>query len=111
MSRLDEIRARLKAATPAPWKLDDGNWQVEREENRSFVCDLRDTPGEDPRFACEVHAYDNGELIAHAPEDIAWLLAKCERYREALREIDDSMLTGQQAREVAREVLSEEGDG
>jgi hypothetical protein len=105
MSRLDEIRARLAAATPGPWGEDDCIVHVADSMDREYFCWVA---GEEAQGEQQEK---DAELICHAPEDIAWLLAKCERYREALREIDDSMLTGQQAREVAREVLSEEGDG
>jgi len=73
--RLAEIRARLEAATPGPWK-----WEVVIAEQSVTEHTLKG-----PDVLCR-YWYDrppsgDGELIAHAPEDIAWLLGEVERLR------------------------------
>ena len=83
MLDLDAIKARLAAATPGPWWSDSGDplstnmavaviggWQV--QASRPFVGD-RVTP-----------AKDDADLIAHAPTDLAALVAEVERLREEL---------------------------
>jgi len=74
-----EIAARAAAATPGPWEVDPGGWQV-----RSGVCNICGT------FHCH-QMHDGGrtdgehpiqpdaDFIAHAREDIPWLLAELAR--------------------------------
>lgn len=86
MTRLEEIKARLAAATPGPWKVDEGNWAVERRQNRSFVCGIADIPDSEFQNArSEVDPYKNGEFIANAPSDIEWLIKRVARLEEALK--------------------------
>ena len=71
MSKLDEIKARLKAATPGPWK------HIETcgcsGEVTIFECyDERD------RLPVP-QVVNNAEFIAHAPEDVAWLIKELEK--------------------------------
>lgn len=87
-----EIRERLEQATPGPWKYDWGNWEVEREENRSWVCDLHDPLEEG--FKSEVQPSCNGEFIANAPTDIANLLKEREVLREAIKNMLDACHKG-----------------
>lgn len=70
-NRLQEIRARLDAATPGPWEEGgfDRPWSVTAGR---FVLDERSSA---TRQA-------DADLIAHAPADIAWLLDELERCRE-----------------------------
>lgn len=69
--RLQEIRARLNAATPGPWhRHDDEPWVTNSATPpmRIIATGLRGQR-------------ENAELIAHAPADIAWLLDEVERLR------------------------------
>lgn len=72
--RIEEIRARHAAATPAPWTthryIDSNAYCVEAGEEVASVYGTESTP-----------AYDNAELVAHAPEDIAFLLAALDAER------------------------------
>ena len=71
--RLQEIRARLDAATPGPWeRWNDGMriWSRARPDAQ-FGVDVADV------YASHATA----DLIAHAPADIAWLLDEVERLR------------------------------
>lgn len=68
MSRLDEIEARLDAATTGPWSvssIERGDLFIETPESRDA--------GEYP--AAEVRTRSDAELIASAPEDLAALVA------------------------------------
>lgn len=77
--RLQEIRARLDAATPGPWRI----------LHHDLCCGeswVRDESG----YHVGTSLYSNDEkrdenlsLIAHAPADIAWLLDEVERLRES----------------------------
>jgi hypothetical protein len=70
--RINEIRARLEAATSGPW-----------EEDGPVVRSVQ--TGEDVTGLCES---ENRDFIAHAPDDIAYLLARVEcgdALREAVR--------------------------
>jgi hypothetical protein len=100
MNRIDEIKARLKAATPGPW-----SWDFISDKNNGYIvgisfdknnnqllgnCDqYRD---DDPmmiddliyaRFIGEHEAstcnYGDPDFIAHAGADIAFLLSEVER--------------------------------
>jgi hypothetical protein len=92
MSRIDEIRKRLDAATPGPWEIHDS-------------CSWRriGTPGRDGNIVCPTnHPVDRHpdllakladlSLIANAPSDLAFLLAEVERYKKAL---DEAIVHGQ----------------
>lgn len=70
---LETIRVRLSAATPGPWKAEifGGMWGVYSQValyNQQF--DLLEDVSD-----------DNAEFIAHAPTDIAGLLAEIERLK------------------------------
>ena len=72
--RLQEIRARLDAATPGPWNFGRiaGDWgSVHTHGRTNVVINSEDDGG---------YAADQ-DLIAHAPADIAWLLDEVERLR------------------------------
>lgn len=61
--RLQEIRARLDAATPGPWV--------------PVLINGVESPG----IRNPVPTWAQNDLIAHAPADIAWLLDEVERLR------------------------------
>lgn len=69
-TRIDEIRARLAAATPGPW-----NWVGRHLESDALTILVDDTLSD---FAEAVRPGD-AALIAAAPDDIAHLLAEVER--------------------------------
>lgn len=72
--RLQDIRARLDAATPGPWADDYKSWCVWAPNH-----DLKER--EDRCLVAEVGCGPDTDLIAHAPSDIAWLLDEVERLR------------------------------
>lgn len=73
--RLTEIRARLDAATPGPWKrsLSGSRYNPWKVHRGAILVALS---GESP---------EDADLIAHAPADIAWLLAEVEELRAVVR--------------------------
>ncbi len=74
--RLAEIRARLDAVTPGPWRALD--WS---DPPLATVVQQRGSGVHWPRIASCGFAPD-ADLIAHAPADIAWLLDEVERLRK-----------------------------
>jgi ubiquinone biosynthesis protein UbiJ len=81
--RLAEIRARLDAATPGPWRLIKPLSTASRNVLHNVV---RDTI---PNHSEEMGEYRgrwmDADLIAHAPDDIAWLLDEVERLEKRVR--------------------------
>lgn len=68
MSRRDEIELRLAMATPGPWFTDrDDNPNSVRSEHAN-ICGLHD--GGQTRDRIDA----NARFIAHAPDDVRWLL-------------------------------------
>lgn len=73
MTRIDEIRQRLEKASPGPWQILPGNDRcisgtvISAADNRHIATATRTT---------EERA--NADFIAHAPEDIEYLLALVE---------------------------------
>jgi len=78
--RLTEIRARWAAVSPTPWRVDD------ESEGRAVLAADGSTvathsidgwwAGGGPQLKPE-----DARAIAHAPDDVAWLLAELERAR------------------------------
>jgi hypothetical protein len=71
------IEQRLAARTPGEWQLweyDNGCGRI-HDGNRTLIADT--------------FQQGDRQLIAHAPEDIAYLLARVRRYEAALRSIAD----------------------
>lgn len=85
MSRLDEIRAREQAATPGPWFVEpigDRDFETAKQRGR-VIPDVLRWQGYRNTLDCgEDDA--TAQFIAHAREDIPWLLAEIERLQENL---------------------------
>lgn len=69
MSRLDEIRERLEAANPGPWEV------VDSRNGLGFGIVSNDSSAEWAGAIWRAEA----EFIAHAREDIPFLLGEIER--------------------------------
>jgi hypothetical protein len=103
--REQEIRARAEAATPGPWR--------SAEATDSFVSQVLAADG---RTLGRVAADDNATFMAHAREDVPWLLAENARLRARAAELD-SMLrvvnekasTAFRERDAARSRVAELG--
>lgn len=83
--RLDAIRERLADATPGPWV-----WLGEAELASPTIPEPEDEDdyqhitNEDG----QIDSSDDADLIEHAPDDLADLLAEVERLRKELAEKD-----------------------
>ena len=73
MSRLDEIKHRLVNVTPGPW---------ECHANIGY-CGIMTEAGE-TLLAGDGCCVADAILVAHAPTDIAWLVAEVERLEKQL---------------------------
>ena len=78
---LDPIRARLAAATPGPWEVDECS-----EETTVIVA------GSDLTIICSElwqgwEGTQDAALIANAPTDMAALVAEVERLRESVQRV------------------------
>lgn len=85
--RLQEIRARLDAATPGPWQY--------HPDPIGALC------GPDGRNIITPYAgygdssdWPDINLIAHAPADIAWLLDEVERLRNTKASLPNPLCDG-----------------
>lgn len=88
--KLAGIRARLAKATPGPWQI-TGTKEHHEKDNRYFkvrgtrlgakwhIADVRYL--EMDNYSEHGEAQSIADLIAHAPEDLAWLLGEIERLR------------------------------
>lgn len=93
--RLDEIQARLSAATPGPWKAQN----LEQEHGHGGIFWVSVDRPDEIKTVAEVDANDDGveaiwrfadaEFIANAPADIAFLLAELRKAREALGRVEE----------------------
>lgn len=65
MSRLEAIKQRLANIYYEPWEMDEDSYHIYVLGSSEWVTgDVRDK--------------ETGEFIAHAPEDIQWLLDRLE---------------------------------
>lgn len=86
--RLSEIRARLEAATPGPWKVFNC-WGPEEYTGRFAAVRIgTDAPRSGIHAAEGADLYGTKpdlELVARAPEDIRYLLELVDRAQQALK--------------------------
>ncbi len=86
MTRLADIKARLAAATPGPWRYDGMHNEIARptaeaeERYWLIVSECRSAPDQTRHPTDQFgHAFDaNFDLIAHMREDMALLVAALE---------------------------------
>jgi hypothetical protein len=87
MDRLEEIRARLAAATPGPWTAIQKTWRSRTSGHTWSAYGIEQSQevyGDDAwaiSYATDTGqiAQKDADLIAHAPADLAYLLAEVER--------------------------------
>lgn len=90
-AELDVIEARLKAATPGPWVAPCG----------ALGTDVRTLGG--ASVADDVKRADDADFIAHAPTDIAALLAEVRRLTPAVKV---ARWDGRELRDASGKVLA-----
>jgi len=89
--RIDQISQRLAAATK-------GKWSVNHELERIATLPSNDNGNRCDQIAASVyngqayvtHHKKDFELIAHAPDDIAWLINRVRRLEAALELVRDN---------------------
>lgn len=71
---LEEIKARLAAASKGPWSVVGGD--------EGYGVDSLDIPITWDDHGGEVFTYENANFIAHTPEDLSALISVIERVQE-----------------------------
>jgi hypothetical protein len=73
LRRIEEIEARVKAATPGPWRVDSSYQSPTyiRAENRQMVASAHVIYDKTP-----LPYFANASFIAHARSDVEWLLTE-----------------------------------
>lgn len=80
---LDPIRERLAAATPGPWDHNTAAELIQTEKGDTVVVPAW--------FGEDLPRWEGAEFIAHAPADVAALVAEVERLRENPRDEHHTM--------------------
>lgn len=93
--RIQEIKQRHEAATPGPWThsrwapgyvvTDDDKFDVV-----ASVFEYREDGTIEKKF-CGEKSLANREFIAHAPEDIAYLLSEVERLQTDIKAMKEAL--------------------
>lgn len=81
-TQLLEIKSRLAAATPGPWTASQGSDEYNDPTEFYYVTSPTDTVFLDGGLCEQADA----DLIAHAPDDIAALVAEVERLQGQLEQ-------------------------
>ena len=95
-NELDDIRRRLEVVTPGPWAFEkeDGKVLLDYTPKEIRICETGCLGSIANRMVCDMNVdwrytyknenepMANAEFIAHAPTDIARLMAEVERLRE-----------------------------
>ena len=97
--QLTEIEARLNSATPGPWIDTDSKPEAEGVVLILAGSDPLSTDAKEICVFCDMEICDGPDLhnsvfIAHAPTDIAALIAEVRRLRKALAESEDAFVDG-----------------
>lgn len=77
--RLDEIQARLNAATPGPWTLD----RYDHGGGRAYVTDPK------RRIVCDAFKENDREFLFNSASDMAYLLAELRKAHEVLAAVEE----------------------
>ena len=85
MTDIEAIKGRLTAATPGPWRRDGNHRAKVRGGDGDTLTRVVPESSDEPWSLTDEA---NADLIAHAPGDIAALIAEVER----LREVNDGYL-------------------
>jgi len=89
-TKLNEIRARLEAATPGPWYVSQGNHNlIMAKVPNYYAYEVIADAAQRGDFYSKADV--NAALIAHAPTDIAKLLAVVEVLSAGLQDLRASL--------------------
>lgn len=101
-SSIEKIKERWSKATPGPWSADCqpgdcvvwGRSEIERNKTyrikEVFLCNV--DSGETNPVAYDMEK-ENAEAIAHAPDDIVFLLREIDRLNSKIRELHEELDT------------------
>lgn len=92
------IRARLAAATEGPWEVDDRTSALPRVYSTDPDVDT-------PPMIAEVHNVHDAVLIAHAPTDLAALLAERDDLASENQRLRDTIQAVEVLRDRYRSVM------
>jgi hypothetical protein len=84
MGRIDEIRARLEAATPGPWR------HYQNLGDTWTVC-WESEDGKQGRAVGDIDEMQDASFIATAPEDVRYLLEELDKAQLAIRTLAGSL--------------------
>lgn len=107
--RLDEIQARLDAATPGPWETHQDMVRIgfEELEPLSVAKRVRKPGVTEMHYVVPwVNEVCDQEFIANAPDDVAYLLAELRKARERARRVAAVATRYRDERNEAREALT-----
>lgn len=98
--RIREIHERAEKATPGPWRVDDPSWIEVNDitvwcgpegDDARWICNMgAPIAAVDDRQQAEV-SYANGTFVAHAREDVPWLLAQLSAARAEAQEAREAI--------------------
>lgn len=105
-NELYDIRRRLEVVTPGPWAFEkeDGKVLLDYTPKEIRICETGCLGSIANRMVCDMNVdwrytyknenepMANAELIAHAPTDIARLLAEVERLKKVSRYLAEQMV-------------------
>lgn len=105
-NELDDIRRRLEVATQGPWAFDkeDGKVLLDYTPKEIRICETGCLGSITNRMVCDMNVdwrytyknenepMANAEFIAHAPTDIARLMAEVERLNKVSRYLAEQMV-------------------
>jgi len=88
-SRLSEIKTRLEKTTPGGWHHSDAHGSCVVTENRTvMICDL-DPEGGYRTYTKWSGRWSDADFIAHARQDIPWLIEQLAEAMERVQRADD----------------------
>lgn len=121
MSKLDEIRERWEKVTPGPWALDPAFWSppgwgetmhyrrvVHGEPNKisGIRQPLFSTNGAPDGSEQARQNHRDASAVAHAREDVSWLLAKIDRVEDLARRAGAGFTFPEEQIVTVREILT-----
>jgi len=111
-NRIDEIQERLAAAVPGPWSVGEQGYELGTKYWRRWI---------EPNIG-EIGSDADAQLIAHAPDDLRYLLTEIERLEGQLTEVyevvreageiyyHDSLWLGKEQAETRRDEMLNDYD-
>jgi hypothetical protein len=112
VTRIDDIKARLAAATPGPWRYWTNGFDryvIGNEDPKTGT--FESIIGGEPHEGAIDENDPNCTLIANAPADLAYLLRVAEAARSVFAALDEHGLSRTIVPMMALRIALEHGDG